>query len=204
ATLAPVGSGQYRSGGREGLAGHVLGRALPGGGIGRLVADVARVALTLKRGEELLERHAPLSRWQTVQRLAWLEAGARHVTVLHVGDLFGAYVVDVARRGAGAAKVIGVEQEAGARVCGAGHDLAHGSQRVELLALRVEFHGQAHAVLARDVADFPDAAGRFGHVAASAVHRAHDGRRAERLRAGRLFGEHVQQARPLLAGGPDP
>ncbi len=84
------------------------------------------------------------------------------------------------------------------------HHLAHRPQRVELLALGVELDGQAHAVLAGDVADFPDAAGGFSRVPAAAIHRAHDRGAAERLRARGLLGEHAQQPRPLLAGGPHP
>src|SRR5258706_4669052 len=61
--------GQDRAGGGQRLAGHVLGRALPRGRIGRLVARVAGVALAHERGEELLERDAPLPPRQAVQRL---------------------------------------------------------------------------------------------------------------------------------------
>src|SRR2546430_17584047 len=83
-------------------------------------------------GEEVLERHAALSRRQAVQHLARLDLAARHVAELHVDDLVAAHVVERARGAAAALHVIGVEEQAAARVRGLGEHLAQALERVEL------------------------------------------------------------------------
>src|SRR5258705_10018628 len=62
--------GQDRAGGGQRLPGHVLGGALSRARTCHLVARVAGVALAHERGEELLERDAPLPPRQAVERPA--------------------------------------------------------------------------------------------------------------------------------------
>src|SRR5437762_8249848 len=87
---------------------------------------------------------------------------------------------------------------------GRGHHLAHPSQGVELLGLRVELDGEPHAALGRHLADLTDALGRAPKVAVPLVDGAHHGDTAERRGTLALLVEHLEQTPALRALGVHP
>src|SRR5437899_6940785 len=89
--------------------------------------------------------------------------------------------------------MVRVEEQTAARMRGLADDPAHHVEVVELLGLRVELDGQAHAVLGRDARRLAYARGGAGQIAAAAVGRAHHGGAAELTRPAAGLGERVQQ-----------
>src|SRR5262249_12725360 len=151
------------------------------------------------RAEELFERDAAPAGRQAIERLAGLEAAARHVAELDVRDVGGRDIVDRSEVGAAAPEMVGVEQEPAARMSAASVELTNALQAVELLRLRVEFEGEPHAVAGRDRGHLAQARRRFREIAAAPIDGTHHRRRAERLRTLALLGEDLEQPAALGA-----
>src|SRR5215472_13591848 len=95
----------------DAFARHVIGRACPLFGIGRLVTEIAGIALFRQQPEHLAPRHHALAGRQTVGRPRHAGDGiGRKIAVLKTENLFCRHALESAAGRAAAGKVIGVDE----------------------------------------------------------------------------------------------